>query len=80
MNIYYVDRELIDMNTYDSFICFAKTEEEARFMHPDNNWEKEPVWQDWCKKEECGSLKVTLLGVAQEEVEAKAIHSSYNGA
>lgn len=78
MKIFLVDRNVIEMDTYDSFVCFAESEDQARNMHPRNAWEEEYIYQDWCKKEECINLKVTLLGASDNEHESKVILASYN--
>lgn len=77
MNIYLVDRGFGDMDAYDSFVCVAENEEDARSMHPDDCWAERDLWQDWCTKEECKDLQVTLLGVAIENV-ARVVLASHN--
>ncbi|WP_428739451.1 hypothetical protein [Sulfurimonas sp.] len=77
MNIYLVDRGFRDMDAYDSFVCIAENEEDARNMHPNNCWAECYLYQDWCTKEECKDLQVTLLGVSIEN-EARVVLASYN--
>ena len=78
MNIYFVDRKVIDYETYDSFVCYAETEEEARYMHPSDEWKDIEIYQNWCDKKDCKNLIVSLLGEAKEQNEAKVILASYN--
>jgi hypothetical protein len=77
MNVYLVDSNEIHYDTYDSFICCAKDEASARLMHPSGSWENEHIYQEWCKKEDCIDLVVTLVGLSIDD-EEKVILASYN--
>lgn len=90
MNIYKVQRiSKWEYDNYDSFVCFSRTEEEAKNLNPsfaeiDNpnfysnlslfiDW-KEPCWT-WVKSKE--DLKVTKLGTSESK-QVGIILSSFN--
>ena len=78
MNIYFCSQwENRGYDTYDSFVCVANSEDEARNTLPSpyfDDWSDNP--NDWCKSPD--KVDVTLLGEANEDQAVGVICSSYN--
>tara|TARA_R110002020_G_C15830035_1_gene734090 strand:- start:180 stop:419 length:240 start_codon:yes stop_codon:yes gene_type:complete len=77
MNIYLCSQwENRGYDTYDSFVCVANSEDEARSTLPSSyfDWDENP--RDWCESPD--KVDVTLLGKANEDQVAGVICSSYN--
>lgn len=91
MNIYLVGQdENIGYDTYDSFVCYAESEDEARVMSPSEHyiW-KHDTWNfqyfdgsyessrfnAWCHP---NYVEVELIGVTNEDVESGVILASFN--
>lgn len=93
MNLYLVTRiKECDYDEYDSFVCTAKTEKEARNMHPRDGTEIK-WWKEWTSGDcNCSSwvkytdrndpnvLKVELLGQAEPDLKNiyRIVCSSFN--
>ena len=85
MNIYKISQTVnIDYNTYDSAIVYARSEEDARYICPDNYyisgwWEDEINYShSWCHPD---FVTVDLLGEATDWItvtEAGVILASFN--
>ena len=91
MNIYLCQQSTNnDYDTYDSFVCYANDENEARHLHPDRNvkW-LDGTWKyefpngnqqycsngDWCMPED---VDVAFIGTIEEDVKAGVILASFN--
>lgn len=82
MNIYLIERsDIVNYDEYDSAIVISKSEEKAKYIHPNANnstpeWWKDE-WHSWTSDPK--SLKVRLIGIAQPEFkEGEVICASYN--
>ena len=91
MNIYLVTQDKNnDYDTYDSFVCYAETEDEARVMAPseyyiwkNDTWNfvyldgsyKPSRFDSWCYPK---YVEVTLVGSTNEDVESGVILASFN--
>ena len=92
MNIYLVSQDdTYGYDTYDSFICYSESEEEARYMSPDNfyrwingSWHfcysdgrtrEYGCRSDWSLPSE---VEVKLIGATSDDVEAGVILASFN--
>jgi hypothetical protein len=80
MNIYLISQtENCDYDTYDSFICFALDEQDARQMHPSGDNE---AWLDsfdsssWCSTPD--QANVVFIGNNPAIEEPSIILCSYN--
>lgn len=60
-------------DTYDSAVVAAKTEEEARLINPDGEWNLPAAW---CSSPD--KVHVEYLGIATEGVEPGIVLSSFN--
>jgi hypothetical protein len=95
MNIYKVEQNLNNWyDTYDSFVCIAETEQDARETHPSMfvTHNKKGEWygtytkggeyivdgDDWISFGSIDQLTVTLIGVASEDQKKGVIISSFN--
>jgi hypothetical protein len=95
MNIYKVEQDLNrGYDTYDSFVCIAKTEQEARETspspyvthHKDGSWYgtytkggEYKIWgNDWVSFDQINQLKVSLIGVAYEDQKKGVVIASFN--
>ena len=91
MNIYSVERtDNIGWDEYDSFVCYAKAEDDARRFFPDSNYDKKLVklnkegdwdgtWDSsWVNADDISSLNLTLIGTNDKVNEEKIIMTSYN--
>lgn len=94
MNIYKVERtDRWGYDDYDSFVCYANDEEEAKHLSPDGyhgwhidsfKWQnKDGTWSEafghgWVKTDK--DLKVTLIGFSDmpEGTKPSVILASYN--
>jgi len=82
MNIYLCSQdENCDYDTYDSFVCYAETEEEARNLYPTSpDYNTEPEWDKipyhWASTPD--NVTVKLFGTALPGSEAGVICSSFN--
>lgn len=80
MNLYLLTQgEEIGYDTYDSVVVAAKSEDEARKIHP-NEWLDDP-WNrkygvDWCRTPE--GVTVKLIGEAVKGTQSGVILSSFN--
>ena len=80
MNLYLLSqKENNDYDTYDSAVVCAPDEETARDINPRNgepmDWES-GLENSWCAKRE--SVKVALLGIADDSVKPGIVCASYN--
>ena len=74
LNIYYIYQdENTDVNTYHAAVVIAESEEQAREMHPDGDWDRV---DSWCLEPE--DVKVRLLGKAKKNTEQSMVLSSYS--
>ena len=94
MNIYKVSQSINnDYDTYDSFICYASTEEEARKMYPSNyeptKWDedtKKHIPCSWLDPEftynewanKLDQVKVKYIGTTIENKQSAVILASFN--
>ena len=95
MNIYKVEQQLNNgYDTYDSFVCIAATEQEARETYPsqfithhkDGDWygtyteggEYKQIGSDWVEFGEIDQIKITLIGVANAEQTKGVVIASFN--
>jgi hypothetical protein len=89
MNIYKVEQDWnLEYDTYDSFVCVAETEQEAREIHPAGHkqtdasfsyWKKEPrLVGCWVAYSDIANLKVTEIGMAKDGALKGVIVSSFN--
>lgn len=92
MNIYLVERtDDWDYDDYDQFVCFANSEEEARWQVPDpeyHMWKDKVYCYSYGKQEPVGhatnwvedpnTLKVFHIGVSLREVKPDVILASFN--
>lgn len=88
MNIYKVSQDFnTDYDSYDSFVCYAEGEEEAREIFPTNGKSFiEMISQDLDEKyyvdklwtSDKSEIKVELLGTAKEGSEKDVILASFN--
>jgi len=80
MNIYLVSQdENTGYDTYDSFICYADTEEEAQNMLPSVYGDWENPFGTWCSSPDKAS--VTFLGTdlgIDPDINAGVILTSFN--
>lgn len=88
MEIYLISQSVNDdYDTYDSAIVIAESEEEAKKIHPDGNYdykenntllrfnESDEDYGSWAKKE---YIEVKLIGVANKDAIKGVVCSSYN--
>jgi len=76
MNIYLVSQtENTGYDTYDSFICYANSEEEARNINPDGE-EWGYMFSAWCSSPD--NAIAIPIGYTDEEVEPDIILASFN--
>jgi hypothetical protein len=74
MNIYKISQDVnVDVDTYDSAIVCAESEDEARKIHP-SEWDNWTTY-DWCKIQD---VKVELIGIANTNQIKGVILSSFN--
>ena len=77
MNIYLVEQDVNNgYDTYDAFVCFAESEDDARKMPPSSyvsEWRS--LKDEWVDNP--ALLKVTLLGKS-DSTEAKVVLASFN--
>ena len=90
MNIYLVQQDIVKgYDTYDSFVCVAKSEQEAREIHPSDyvKHHKDGVWYsgeyehdfvDWVLYKDIDKVKVTSIGVAHSWQQKGIIIASFN--
>jgi len=83
MNIYKVETIFnVSYDEYDSFVCIAVSEQEAREMHPDGPTKRNPEYKralsTWVDFAQINSLKVTLIGVANDNQNKGIVLSSFN--
>lgn len=79
MNLYKLTQSVNnDYDTYDSAVVAAKTEEDAKFIHPSGRRfiTKDDYFGDWVKKVE--DIKAELIGKAVKGTEAGVIVASFN--
>lgn len=76
MNLYLISQDVNDgWDTYDSAVVAAKSEQEARSIHPSGR-ESSPTWdQTWTSPT---NVKVELIGKAVPGTKAGVICSSFN--
>lgn len=77
MNIYKVTRPGEEKsNEYDSFICCARTKDDAIRIYPN----EEGAYDDfWINIDEIGTLEVVELGKADDSTEEGVLLASFNG-
>ena len=66
------------LETYDSAVVCAESEEEARLTHPNfrKNWDGRPTSCDtWCNAQD---VKVELVGIANDTAEIGVVCASFN--
>lgn len=79
MNIYLLSQEInFDYNTYDSCIVCAENEDEARNIHPDENYGWESVIKSWVQENEKDKITVELIGKANKNIKKGVILASFN--
>jgi len=61
-------------DTYDSAVVAANSEDEARLINPDGDWESR--WSAWCDRPD--QVTVEYIGDAKINTEAGIILSSFN--
>lgn len=78
MNLYLVKQdENTDWDTYDSFVCAAETEDDARNLVPDEFTSFGDSLSSWCSSPD--KATVTLIGVAVKNVEeGEILCASFN--
>ena len=73
MNLYYVwQEENEDYDTYDSFVVCAESEDEAKNIHPDGNWQKD-TWASSPDKVNC-----EMIGTSNDNVKRGIVIASFN--
>lgn len=89
MNIYLLEQDINnDWDTYDSMIVVAENEKEALNMHPDDVILKNGQWLDdlgsyypknktWVDYSDIDKIKVTLIGMANKNIEKGVLHTSF---
>ena len=90
MNLYLVSQNENDgYDTFDSFICAAESEQNAREIHPfgyqdkdcDEYSEEDDNWfydDTWVSKDKIGKVKVKQIGVADPSIPKGVILASFN--
>lgn len=74
LNIYYIYQdENTDVNTYHAAVVVAESEEQAKEIHPDGDWDRV---DSWCL--EPTDVKVKLIGKAKKNTEQGMVLSSYS--
>ena len=77
MNIYLVTQtKNQDYGTYDSFICYAKTEEDARNMTPEGKAFNEFRIYSWCSNQNHANVK--FIGISEDADKEEVILASFN--
>ena len=77
MNIYLVSQnENSDYDTYDSFVCYASSEEEARNMLPDEYIEWGEYGSSWCSHPDHALAE--FIGVNKDSDKQEVILASFN--
>ena len=78
--IYLIEQdENTDYDTYDAAVVVAKSEEDARDMHPSggkSDWINQNPWNTWCFSRD--SVRVTLIGKADPSQPPGVILASFN--
>jgi hypothetical protein len=82
--IYLVSQdEVVEDDFFDSFVCIARSEEEARDTNPWKDaspidWDNQPEahYSDWATRRD--AVKVKLLGVALHDSTPGVVCASYN--
>ena len=81
MNLYLISQDINDrLNTYDSAVVCAESEDEARLICPDGrqNWDgKTDAWDCWAEAEH---VDVALIGTAANKVDRGIVCASFNAA
>lgn len=83
MNLYLVSRtDTIDYDEYDSFVCAAESEEQARSMPPVDEWLTNKFLRDniiWECTNDLNNIEVTHIGKADEKyTKPTVILASFN--
>ena len=79
MKLYKVDRPgHMGYDEYDSMIVAAKSEDEARKIHPSGRGFLAPLFEDWVRLRHTNTLTVTLIGTALKGTESGVILASFN--
>ena len=77
MNIYKVSQtQNKGYDTYDSFICYANTPEEASKMLPNDYMDWDDNYSSWCSYPD--NATITLIGSNDTVTEPSVILSSFN--
>lgn len=67
MNIYKVSRtDDWSYGEYDSFVCAAESEDRAKMMNPDGEWDAK--YSGWIPSQERDTLEVERIGLADHGV------------
>jgi len=80
MNLYLISQNKnVNYDTFDSAIVAARTNKEARMIHPDgdDDWdsEKDSWYGSWTSAE---NVKAELIGVAKKGTTKGVVLASYN--
>lgn len=79
MNIYKVSQDINgDYDTYDSFVCVAESEDDARDMHPNGELIGKSSHWDWVSEKDKHLCRVDFIGVASPESTRGVILASFN--
>lgn len=89
LSIYYVEGTMRGYDTYDSFVCVAESEEEARRTYPNGNddytwsdarerWESTGGWSFHAWDAHISTVSARLIGTAAPGVEVGVICASFN--
>lgn len=74
LNIYYIYQdENTNVNTYHAAVVVAASEDDARNIHPDGDWDRV---DSWCYNPE--DVKVRLMGSADDSWATGMVLSSYS--
>ena len=77
MNLYLCSQDSKDdYDTYDSFICAASDEREARLTSPEHNYSFDQSRHVWCVSPDLVTVK--LIGVADKSIEKGVVCASFN--
>ena len=77
MNIYLLEQNINrGYDTYDSFVCIAKTEEEAKNTMPSEELKWGAAYSPWANRP--SDVKAIKIGTADSAVTAGIVCSSFN--
>lgn len=82
MNLYLIEQDINNnYDTYDSAVVAAESRRAARRTLPDGSAIEDEAGRfffTWVRKEDIEKVKVTLIGVAVENITAGVICASFN--